>query len=390
MRLSGCLSQGRETAIRNSVIAGLAVFCGGIAGTTPAAATTPSNVFDLIIGYAGFQTSRVGLGAVHSNLQTIRDGIQRVMPNGSSSRPLGFAAADDDELGPDVLGYAARRKGGRMPLKAPPMPASAPVRYAIWGQGFVDREWRDGFFGGADIGRRTTTYGGLVGLDAIISGVGIPNDALVVGVLGGYTESKVHNNNGSTGRVEGPSIGFYGAYVFGQYSVDAVYKVDFFDVNQTTPGAAPLNVDMTNHVFALNFNNRVQLRNAWWVEPTVGFSHTSSDWSSAAKALGYEDGTEVRVQGGARAGTVFQSGSMQLEPTFTGLLYSPIIVEGGSVAGVVPAAPSDQGKLFGSFNAKLNAIWDRYWSSYLEGEVRGSNNVLGAAGRLGARYAFNP
>jgi hypothetical protein len=58
MRLSGCLSQGRETAIRNSVIAGLAVFCGGIAGTTPAAATTPSNVFDLIIGYAGTRDFR--------------------------------------------------------------------------------------------------------------------------------------------------------------------------------------------------------------------------------------------------------------------------------------------------------------------------------------------
>jgi hypothetical protein len=58
------------------------------------------------------------------------------------------------------------------------------------------------------------------------------------------------------------------------------------------------------------------------------------------------------------------------------------VAAGGAVV------PTDEGKVFGQGIARLNFIWNANVSSYLEGEVRGREGVLGAAGRLGLRYTF--
>jgi len=44
---------------------------------------------------------------------------------------------------------------------------------------------------------------------------------------------------------------------------------------------------------------------------------------------------------------------------------------------------------FGQATAKLNFDWGRGLSSYVEGEVRGRDNALGVAARLGVTYAFH-
>jgi len=51
--------------------------------------------------------------------------------------------------------------------------------------------------------------------------------------------------------------------------------------------------------------------------------------------------------------------------------------------------PTDQNKIFGQATAKLNFDWGRGLSSYVEGEVRGRDNALGVAARLGVTYAFH-
>ena len=133
----------------------------------------------------------------------------------------------------------------------------------------------------------------------------------------GDTESRVRNNDGSSSLVTGPSIGGYAAYVKGPFSVDAMYKVDFFDVERTAAGGAAVApvLGLTNSTFALNLNQKVQLANAWWIEPTVGFSYTRTSWDGAAAAAGFQDGTELRLQGGARAGTTWNWSNVTVEPT---------------------------------------------------------------------------
>jgi hypothetical protein len=73
------------------------------------------------------------------------------------------------------------------------------------------------------------------------------------------------------------------------------------------------------------------------------------------------------------------------------MAYSDVEISGGTIAvaaGTPALAPTDEGKVFGQGIAKVNFIWNKNFSSYLEGEVRGRDSVLGAAGRLGLRYAF--
>jgi hypothetical protein len=367
-------------------------------GVTPAAATGMSPLplkspFDVLIGYEGMHASRKAEKAFDSALRSKINSLQNGSVNNIGGRPLGFAAEEPDWLSPNLLAYSGERRSSKSPAYKAPMlqPASSPVRYAAWGQFFVDGEWRDGNFAGVDIGRDTTTVGGIGGFDAVITGLRTSTDALVVGTLGGAMSAKVKNADGSTGRVEGPFVGFYAAYVMGSFSVDGVFKVDFLDLNRSIAGQVDLNMGMTNYTFAVNLNNKFPLSNGWWVEPTIGFSHTSSSWDATGKGLGYQDGTEIRVQGGARAGTSFQHNGIQLEPTFSAIAYSPVTVDGGSVAVAgVPAAPTDEGKVFGVFTAKLNAVWSRVWSAYVEAELRTASDVFGAGGRFGARYNFNP
>lgn len=296
--------------------------------------------------------------------------------------------ADDSEL----LGYGAKSPVSKAPVfKAmPKTPMLRTVLYSIWGQGFVDSEWRRGTFAGVDIGRTTTTAGGIGGADVTVTGIFSAADAYVFGVLGGYTSARVRNNDGSTARVDGPGVGFYSIYVNGGFSTDSTFKVDFFDLNRSAPGIVDLGLRLTNYSSAYNVNYKFDLM-PWWLEPTAGVAYTRTEWDSASKVQGMTDGHTWRVQAGVRLGTTYDWNGVRVEPTLTGMVYSDVEVRGGSVAvaaGGAAPVPSDEGKIFGQGIGKLNFVWSSQLSSYLEAEVRGREGVFGAAGRLGIRYTF--
>jgi outer membrane autotransporter protein len=385
-----------------SAVFGAAVVCCSLWGAAPAAAacnnqdtstcpvsTAPAS--EQTVGTTVNAASQVAVGTFQSYIQDVRAGLQAVAPPGSS-QPLGFAAASSDEPGENVLGYGPRtRRAQQDPLNAfAKQAASNPVRYAVWGQVFGDHESRNGAFRGLDTGRTTKTFGGIVGVDAIFTGVNVASDAVVVGILASDFSSKTNNNDGSTSRVEGPSVGIYSAYVMGANSLDAIFKVDFLDINTASAAGAGLDLGLNNYLFAANFNHRMPLAGTQWIEPTVGFSYTRTIWDDATKARGFEDGRELRVQAGARAGSSFNWNSMKVEPTVGLMAYSPLLVEGGTVRAPVGTltVPGDTGKLFGQLTGKLNVKWTNRFSSYVEGEVRGTEGVLGAGGRFGARYSL--
>ncbi len=195
----------------------------------------------------------------------------------------------------------------------------------------------------------------------------------MVGVVGGDTQANVRNNDGSTARVEGPGVGIYTVYQNGGFSTDSISKVDFFDLTRTAPGAANLLLSLQNWTWAYNINYRWDVGN-WWVEPTGGASYTSTRWDTASKALGFQDGETLRFQAGSRFGTSSMWGNVKVEESLTGLAYSDVKVNGGSLAVAVgtPLVPTDEGKVFGQGVGKLNFLWTSQLSSYIEGEVRGA------------------
>jgi outer membrane autotransporter protein len=341
--------------------------------------------------------------AVQSQIMSIRDSIQAGRSrSGMTGRPIGFAAEPssdrlesnplyDNELAA-LLGYA--RTDSKSPLyKAAPAPAAAPAvapgpTWAVWGLGFGDWERRTGSSNGIDIGRRTLTGGGLVGLDVTFSNFTSPAGALVLGVLGAGMRSTTHNAIGSEARVDGPGAGVYAIYINGGFSTDLTWKEDLLTV---APSTLPTSVGLNNSITAWN----IQQKFAWgpsWIEPTGGVSYNNAIWNAGGHAAGFNDGYAWRVQAGLRAGTSWDAGGgVTLQPVLTALAYDDVKVSGGTLAVVlagIPQAPTDQGKVFGLFNAKLNADYGYGLSAYVEGEVRGATGVVGTAVRGGIRKSF--
>jgi Autotransporter beta-domain len=404
---SGALSS--QVATQLSACLAAAASSGGGSGVVTVRGTLPSQYIATLqqyfavsqLGRSAQNTTQVSIGAVHTVTTEIRDSIMSRRPRGgpmtftwdpyadnnpvdAKNDPFAKFAAYGDSV-PGALGYA---KSPIYTKAAPALPSA--VQFAIWGQGFADQEKRTETFLGTDVGRTTTTYGGLAGFDAAFSNWLGFGGTYVVGALGGYTESRVRNADGTSSRVTGPGAGIYSVYAKGGWSIDTVSKVDFFNIDRWQTGLPTLSMGLTNYTSAGNINYRFDLANNWWVEPTAGISYTSTRWDNPSKILGMQDGETFRVQGGSRVGTSTVWGSTTVEGSVTGLAYSDVAINGGSLAVAVgaPLVPTDQGKVFGQGIGKLNFIWTPQISSYVEGEVRGRDGVIGYAGRVGARYSF--
>ena len=264
--------------------------------SVPALATTPQDTTQPGVQLAGPDVintvTTVLVAPITNNTNGIIQGV-RADQSGQAQQtnPAGQFSADGlDELGIDALSYSGKTKRARIqsnPLYKAPMQTKpvtmSKVIYAVWGQAYLDREWRDASNRGVDFGRKSTTVGGILGFDAVITNVRTSNDAVVIGVLGSETSTTTKGNDGSR-HTRGPGVGVYAAYVVGQWSVDGVYKADFFNLTRTASGQANLDLGMTNHVVGANVNYKISLQHSWWVEPTIGFSRTWLNWNDQSAA----------------------------------------------------------------------------------------------------------
>jgi hypothetical protein len=322
---------------------------------------------------AAQSVSQVSMSAVESALRDIRDRLQN-KASVSKEAPQGLGAGS---LGQDTA---------MMGLTRSPR-AALPGSFGAWVQGYVDRDWRDSNFGFID-GRTTTTSGAIGGIDYTSFRVFSPNDALVVGLLAGTTELHSTSVVGVKTKVDGPSVGAYGVYVNGGFSVDFNSKIDFLALDQTS--ILPLSSDVRTYTTAANINYKIDVAGAW-IEPTAGAIYTVTRWDHALNAL---DGHTVRVQGGVRFGQTFSYHGVTIEPTLLALLYSDVVIEGGNISTVgFSLAPSDEGRLFEQASLKLNFDFGNGLSSSIEGEVRHGDLNHGAedvavAGRVSLRYRW--
>jgi len=293
-----------------------------------------------------------------------------------------------------------------MVVKALPPPVAAPgYSPAIWTQVFGDFEKRDHITSSAfnDLGAKTTTWSVISGVDFTFRNVGTGGDVLLLGLLAGYTSSDVHFTNSSTvAHVTGPSVGAYGVYVRGPFSTDLTFKADLFSLDESfseiigtnppTVNAGSASVDMTNFIVANNYNYRIPLSAAQWVEPTAGFRFTQTNYGSGAAALGLADGHIFRVQGGARLGIESDWNAIHVTTVVTGLAYSDVSITGGTSTtdGFVNPTifASDEGKLRGEGIFAVNLDYNNGWSSFALADVRGGQDFFGYGGRLGLRYQW--
>jgi len=367
------------------------------------------------LGYEAQESAQVGLTGIQQQVWSIEDRLQCVVGytdrNSASgdrpfvcrrrpttaSRPNMFAEeAPDRDPAIDsafaALGYAGTPSDPKspIPVKAPsPQSEPSSISFSTWAQGSIDYEKRSGFFAGTDIGRNTETGASIAAADVTFLHVLSASDGLVIGLLGGDITAGVHGADGSTASVNGPSVGAYGAYVNGGFSVDGTFKTDFLNIGETTAGVE-LPFGMQNYAAVGNVNLKQDM-GSWWFQPTAGATYTRSVWNAQSKAFGMDDGTDVRVQGGIRFGSGFDWDGIHFSEKLSLLAYDDVVISGGTlvVALGTPLAPTDEGKLFGQVIGRLEAQLTQNWSVSVEGEIRGRTDVYGVAGRVGMTYLFN-
>src|SRR6185295_9222217 len=155
---------------------------------------------------------------------------------------------------------------------------------------------------GFDGGRVARTGGLMGGADKVFTNALMTSDALLVGLLAGTTVARVSEFDGSTLRINGPSIGAYSIWMLGGFSTDASFKVDLFHIDQTAVDVGSARFALTNYSIAFNVNRRFDV-SGWWMEPTVGILDTRTVWNDAGHARGHSDSNAFRLQGGSRFGT---------------------------------------------------------------------------------------
>lgn len=316
---------------------------------------------------------------------------------------------------------------------------------AVWSQGFLGYDRHKNLAPGNQENptRTATTAGGLVGADwtHITQSNGVR--ALQYGLFSGYSETHAKKSNtffevdeaaasadppppqtggGNTNytrsnnkeEIDGPFVGAYMAYVQDAWTFDATFKADFFDLNQSSTltqrcaddvGTQSGSASVTNYMIAANISHRYEITGSQWWEPSAGVRYTYTDFGSDPSVsvfqnggvqptgrLGLEDGYALRLQFGARLGERIETAEGYIWTTTIGaFLYSDVVVNGfDSVAGQTGefVGPVDEGELraLGQLETRLNV--GNGMTYLFQAEIRGGEDVFGAAGQIGIRYEW--
>jgi hypothetical protein len=343
------------------------------------------------IGQIAVSQQQLSFSTVAGVLRGRRDELQGTLgsPSTPASPVMGYSPFNlDDNAG--LLGYAST--GSKNPLyKAPPTAVSTAPTWAAWAEGLGDWE-RRGALNAFDIGRTQSTYGAHAGFDGTWKNAWLPGDFMVAGLVTSYMATHVDlSGSPATLQLEGPGIGLYAMYVNGGFSADLIGKADFLNLKEDLAGIAPngsIGVTNTGVSGNLQYKNKID---GGFIEPTIGFSFTRTMFGDTAALMGLQDGSTLRLQGGARFGKTFDVNGISIEPTLALLAYSNVVANGTTLATVavpVPVTPTDQGLLRGEIDPELNFNFNNGYSAYLRGSVRFGDELVGGFAKIGVRKQF--
>lgn len=356
----------------------------------PAICTT-RNAINQSVGHIAASEQQQSFWGIQMMLQQRRDLLQGTSANhGTSLGISGYASSDFDT---DALAYSGQSQKAN-PLASPvykavPQPTPVNPAWGAWVQGLGNWE-RDDPLSANDIGRFTSTYAIQAGLDRTWQGLRSSDDALVVGMVSSWTNSRViYDNTPTTLRLMGPGVGVYTMYMKGGFSTDLTTKFDFLQMLQDYAGVAPnASVGITNAGVSGNVQYKITWAGNDFLEPTVGFSFTRTIFGAGAPGLDLEDSSTLRLQAGARLGTTWEVNGISIDASLKALVYGNAIVTGTSVAGTVLGAaitPTDQGLVRGEIDPSMSFNLADGYSVTLSGSLLFGQALLGGSAALNLR-----
>jgi hypothetical protein len=260
-------------------------------------------------------------------------------------------------------------------------------------------DWeRRGALNANDFARSQTTYGTQGGFDYLWRQVIAPGDSFVAGLFGSFMSAR---SGFSTlpfrVRVEGPGVGAYAMWVNGGFSTDVTALGDFFNLVEDFAGVTP---SLSLRVSAPGVSENIQYKfwlDRYWLggpaffEPTMGYMYTRALFGGSGASFGLRDATTLRVQAGARVGSVFDLNGTRVVPTLTALVYDNTIERGTAlwtnptlpIGVVLPLVPTDQGLVRGEVSPELNFYFGNGFSAFLQGSVRFGREMVGGTAKVG-------
>ncbi len=267
--------------------------------------------------------------------------------------------------------------------RAPPI---LPPTWSFWTKGIGDWEHR-GALNATDLPRTINSYGINSGFDHRWWNVFAPGDYLVTGVFGSWMQTNASFSTiPAQVQMNGPGVGAYAMWAWGGFSTDVIGKGDFLDLAEGFGGTAPnANLRVTVPGVAENINYKFRVGQVSFVEPTMGYMLTRTLFDGSAAANGLQDATTLRVQGGARFGTVIDLYGTVVVPSLTTLIYENAIAQGTAIITNpgLPLTPTDAGQIRGEVIPKVDFYFGGGYRAFVEGGVRFGHDLVGGAARVG-------
>jgi len=327
------------------------------------AVSVPSFTFDTAKANPNYLARQAVQGVILNIIRTIRDDLQRRIAS-RPVRPLRFTGEDVASASIYDDAFAALAYNG-MPTKAAKaaqvQPTQSSFQYGVTTTATADRdETSDGAGATAETRSFTATGSG----DITKIGVFGASDAITLLVLGSGSWARSNGVDSTTDGIAGTMT-----YLNGGFSTD--FTVQSQSTKSTvTIGGIGVNTDSVS--FTNNFQYKFDLPNAWFIEPTIGFTYTQTH----TKILdSQDDGHSTEIQGGARIGTEVMWNGIRTQATFTATAFSPV--------SDIPKT-AQTGHLGGRAVAKWVFLWSDRFSSFVEvhAKVIEGSNSQGTTGGL--------
>jgi Autotransporter beta-domain len=329
------------------------------------AVSVPSFTFDAAKADANYLARQAVQGVILNIIRTIRDDLQR-RTAARPDRPFQFTGEDsasawiyDDAF--TALGYNG------MPTKAAKAaqvrPAQSSFQYGVTTTATADRDETSDGAGATTVTRSFTATG-----SGDITKIGIfgASDAITLLFLGNGSWARSNGVDSTTDGVAGTM-----SYLDGGFSTD--FTVQSQSTKSVATGGIAVDTDSVS--FANNFQYKFDLPNAWFIEPTVGYTYTQT----RTKIFDSQDGHSTEIQGGARIGTEVMWNGIRAQATLTATAFSPV--------SETPTT-AQTGHLGGRAVAKWVFLWSDRFSSFIEVHAKAIEGSTSQGATGGLRWSF--
>lgn len=250
---------------------------------------------------------------------------------------------------------------------------------------------------------------------------------LHLGTTAGYLESNGTSKTDSfSSNFQIPFVGTYFVATYGRFFADAMVRQEFYNISLNNAGLGFFNQPISGRglSFVANAGYNFDLGNGWFVEPSGGFTFSSTKIDSftavgaappvAGNSIsGTVSTSDVKSDIGRlslRVGTTAQVGNLALQPFVSASLFHEFAgrINSGFATcpncnffggGGVPFAPASfvantstsRIGTYGQYSAGVaGQIVNTGWLGFVRVDYRNGQNVEGWAGTGGVRYQFTP